>query len=146
MPLGKVHELAFLWFGLLGPFLIDQPIREREREKEHSESMCLQSTGFWQPSWVVSLISMICCDRNPCEALRFRLPAQHQVVGRSFLLTGRSFFAYGWSLLLAVNWLGLFTYGLVFFAYGENWVWSFLLMVTPVRKLVWSFLLTVPPQ
>ena len=31
-----------------------------------------------------------------------------------------SLFTYGWSLLLTVNWLGLFTYGLLFCAYGGN--------------------------
>ena len=50
-------------------------------------------------------------------------PANQAQKGRSFLLTVRSFFAYGWSLLLTVNlvWSYLLT--------DENYVWSLLLTV-----------------
>ena len=49
------------------------------------------------------------------------------------------FSTYGWSWLLAVDWLGLFylrlEFGLVFLACGGKSVWSFLLTVPPVRTL-----------
>ena len=57
--------------------------------------------------------------------------------GRSFLLTGKSLFTYEWSLLLTVNWLGLFhlrlKFGLVFLAYGGKLVRSFLLFFLTAR-------------
>ena len=81
----------------------------------------------------------------------------------SFLLTGMSFFTYGWSLLLTVHWLGLFylqlKFGLVFFAYGGNRFGLFYLRFPPGREIrfglfclrfplsgnwVWSFLLRFP--
>ena len=46
-------------------------------------------------------------------------------------------FTYGWSSLLTVIWLGLFTvenrFGLFYFRFppSGNWVWSFLLTVPP---------------
>ena len=53
----------------------------------------------------------------------------------SFLLTAKSFFTYGWSLLLTVSWLGLFNlrlkFGLVFLAYGAKSVWSFFAYGSP---------------
>ena len=71
-------------------------------------------------------------------------------VGRSFLLTARSFLLTARSLLLTLK------FGLVFFTYGWNSVWSFLLTVEnrfglfylrfpPSGNYFWSFLLTVPP-
>ena len=83
-------------------------------------------------------------------------------MGRSSLLTVRSFFLTVRSLLLAVNWLGLFClrlkFGFVFFAYSSppfgHWVWSLLLTVEnqfglsclrfpTIRKLGLALLLTV---
>ena len=66
--------------------------------------------------------------------------------GGSFLLTARSFLLtvglcyLRWSFLLTVEiWFGLFylrlKFGLVFFAYGGESVWSFLLTVPLVQKI-----------
>ena len=68
-------------------------------------------------------------------------------MGRSFLLTAKSFFTCGWSLLLTVIWFGLFLlavenrFGLFYLRFppSENWIWSFLLTVPPVQKLVLVF-------
>ena len=51
MPPGKVHELAFLWFGLPGPLLIDSEeisddYSDRVRERAKRPMIRLDSSGF----------------------------------------------------------------------------------------------------
>ena len=62
-----------------------------------------------------------------------------QRVGLFLLQLG--LFAYGWSSLLTVNWLVLFSLtveiGLFCFAYGGKLVWSFLLAVPPPNSENW---------
>ena len=75
--------------------------------------------------WKVSQIAQFYCDSK----------------GWVFFAYGDVFFTYGWSLLLTVNWLGLFylrlKFGLVFFAYGGNSIGFglFYLRFLPVRKI-----------
>ena len=71
--------------------------------------------------------------------------------GRSFLLTGKSFYlrlvfvAYG-QLAWSFFYLRL-KFGWVFSAYGRKSVWSFLLTVPPCPEIRFGlFLLTVPPS
>ena len=80
-----------------------------------------------------------------------------RVVSCRFYLWVSFLFAYGWSLLLTVNWLGLFSLrlklDLVFLAYSGRSVWSFLLTVRPPPEIWFGFFafgssrpeITVPP-